>query len=361
MLYKTGQHFTSRKSYTKALILLVLIVLIYILSIYINGQKISYILRPIWDAPPKPFHHIIHYYAENVSMEHLCYLHGWRVRKIPRQVYDAVLFSNELDILEIRWQELRPLVTKFIILESNTTFTGLPKPLYFANNRKRFEFAEPNVVYGMYPGRHLSHRENPFVQETEHRAALDRLIREAGIQYGDMLIMSDVDEIPSLHTINLLRWCENIPPIIHLQLQNYLYSFEFLLDFKSWRASVHLYEYYTHYSHSRRTDELFVNAGWHCSFCFRYISEFIFKMKAYSHVDRVKSSYYLDSSRIQYVICHGADLFDMLPEEYSFREILNKIGNMPRSFSAVHLPSYLINNADKFRFLLPGSCLRRPG
>ncbi|GLJ05559.1 hypothetical protein SUGI_0020250 [Cryptomeria japonica] len=358
---KSVQCCTLRRSCIKALLLLFVTVPICILSIYMNGQKISYMLRPIWDTPPKPFHHIFHYYAENVSMEHLCYLHGWRVREIPRRVYDAVLFSNELDLLEIRWQELLPLVTKFIILESNTTFTGYGKPLYFANNRERFEFAEPNVVYGMFPGRSLLDGENPFVQETENRAAMDRLIRESGIRYDDMLIMSDVDEIPSSHTINLLRWCDNIPPVMHLQLRNYLYSFEFPVDYNSWRASIHLYQYYTRYAHSRRTDELFTDAGWHCSFCFRHISEFIFKMKAYSHVDRVKSSYFLKSSRIQRVICHGEDLFDMLPEGYSFREIFNKMGNIPRSFSAVHLPSYLIKNADKFRFFLPGSCLRWPG
>lgn len=51
----------------------------------------------------------------------------------------------------------------------------------------------------------------------------------------------------------------------------------------------------------------------------------------------------------------------MLPEEYTFQDILKKMGSIPRTFSAVHLPSYLIKNADKFRFLLPGSCLRRPG
>ena len=361
MIHKSRQRCTSRKIYFKRSIFYLIVVSICILSIYWQGHKLSYILRPIWDTPPKPFHHIPHYYAENMSMEHLCYLHGWRVRQIPRRVYDAVLFSNELDLLEIRWQELLPLITKFIILESNTTLTGMPKPLYFANNRGRFEFADTRMVYGMSPGRHLSLGENPFVQETEHRSALDRLIREAGIWDDDLLIMSDVDEIPSRHTINLLRWCDGILAIMHLQMRNYLYSFEFLVDYKSWRASVHLYQYYTHYGHSRRTDELFVDAGWHCSFCFRYIREFIFKMKAYSHVDRVKFSYYLNSSRIQYVICYGTDLYDMLPEEYSFHEILKKMGSIPRTFSAVHLPSYLVKNADDFRFLLPGSCLRRPG
>ncbi|KAL5068958.1 hypothetical protein RYX36_019845, partial [Vicia faba] len=54
--------------------------------------------------------------------------------------------------------------------------------------------------------------------------------------------MSNVDEIPSAHTINLLPLCDEISTILHLQLKNYLCHFEFHLDDKSWRASVHRYE-----------------------------------------------------------------------------------------------------------------------
>lgn len=33
------------------------------------------------------------------------------------------------------------------------------------------------------------------------------------------------------------------------------------------------------------------DAGWHCSFCFRYIGEFQMKMLGYSHADRVHHEY----------------------------------------------------------------------
>ncbi|KAF4373289.1 uncharacterized protein LOC115701115 isoform X1 [Cannabis sativa] len=331
-----------------------------VFGIYLHGQKISYFLRPLWESPPRPFHEIPHYYHENMSMESLCRLHGWGIRESPRRVYDAVLFSNEVDILTIRWNELYPYVTQFVLLESNSTFTGLPKPLIFSGNRDKFKFIEPRLTYGMLGGRF--HRgENPFVEEAYQRVALDQLLRIAGIEEDDLLIMSDVDEIPSAHTINLLRWCDDIPPVLHLQLKNYLYSFEFFLDNKSWRASVHRYKSKTKYAHYRQTDILLSDAGWHCSFCFRRISEFIFKMKAYSHYDRVRFSHYLDPKRIQEVICKGADLFDMLPEEYTFKDIIGKLGPIPRSYSGVHLPAFLLNNADSYRYLLPGNCRRESG
>lgn len=291
-------------------------------------------------------------------MENLCKLHGWGVREYPRRVYDAVLFNNEVDILTIRWKELYPYITQFVLLESNSTFTGRPKPPFFAANRDQFGFMENRLTYGTIGGR-FQKGENPFVEESYQRVALDQLLKIAGIEDDDLLIMSDVDEIPSAHTINLLRWCDDIPPVLHLHLRNYLYSFEFELQHKSWRASVHRYQTgTTKYAHYRRVDYLLSDSGWHCSFCFRKISDFIFKMKAYSHYDRVRFSYFLNPKRIQDVICEGADLYDMLPEEFTFKEIIGMMGPIPHSYSAVHLPAYLLENAEKYKYLLPGNCKR---
>ncbi|KAL3649804.1 hypothetical protein CASFOL_006207 [Castilleja foliolosa] len=345
----------------KTYLFLIMLIPTCLFIIYVHGQKITYFLRPLWESPPKPFHEIPHYYHENVSMVNLCKLHGWGVREYPRRVFDAVLFSNEVDLLKVRWKELYPYVSEFVILESNSTFTGLSKPLVFSSVRDKFKFLEPRLTYGQVPGR-FKKGENPFVEEAYQRLALDFLLKKAGIQDDDLLIMSDVDEIPSRHTINLLRWCDDIPPILHLRLKNYLYSFEFLVDNNSWRASVHVYQAgKTRYAHYRQSDYILADAGWHCSFCFRRINEFIFKMKAYSHVDRVRFSHFLNPKRVQRVICKGADLFDMLPEEYTFKEIIGKMGPIPHSYSAVHLPAYLLEEADEFKFLLPGNCARESG
>ncbi|XP_020235923.1 uncharacterized protein LOC109815579 isoform X3 [Cajanus cajan] len=342
----------------KTYLFMFVVVPMCVLGIYIHGQKISYFLRPIWDKPLKPFNVIPHYYNENVTMENLCKLQGWGIREYPRRIYDAVLFSNELEILTLRWKELYPYITEFVLLESNSTFTGLPKPLVFNSNREQFRFVEPRLTYGTIGGR-IKKGENPFVEEAYQRVALDQLLKIAGISDDDLLIMSDVDEIPSAHTLNLLRWCDDIPSILHLQLKNYLYSFEFRVDYKSWRASIHRYQTgKTRYAHYRQSDDILADSGWHCSFCFRRISDFIFKMKAYSHYDRVRFSHFLNPERIQRVICKGGDLFDMLPEEYTFRDIIGKMGPIPHSYSAVHLPAFLLENADKYKFLLPGNCMR---
>lgn len=196
--------------------------------------------------------------------------------------------------------------------------------------------------------------------ESQQRVAMSGLLRRAGISDGDLVIMADTDEIPSPHTMKLLQWCDGVPPVMHLELKHYMYSFEYPVDYSSWRATVHDYSPWMKYRHSRQSNVIFSDAGWHCSFCFRRIRDFVFKMTAYSHADRVKRKDFLQNSRIQRIICNGEDLFDMLPEEYTFRDLIKKMGAIPRSSSAVHLPAYLVENADKFRFLLPGGCLRSP-
>ncbi|KAL5977362.1 hypothetical protein ACLOJK_021708 [Asimina triloba] len=351
---------TPRRSPSNPLLALLLLLSTSacLLAAFTYGQKISYFLRPLWDTPPQPFTRIPHYYAVNVSMDHLCHLHGWSLRAQPRRVFDAVLFSNELDILEIRWRELAPYIHRFILLESNTTFTGIPKPLFFAENRRQFEFVGDKVIHDTVS---LSKQSNPFTQEGRHRKAVNALLRRAGLSIGDVLIMADTDEVPSPNTVRLLQWCDGLPPVMHLELKHYLYSFEFPVDFSSWRATAHIVGPMTNYRHSRQSNVLFADAGWHCSFCFRQLNEFVFKMTAYSHADRVKSLALLSYSRIQRIICQGDDLFDMLPEEYTFQEMLYKMRRVPKSASAVHLPTFLIQNAERFRFLLPGGCLRDLG
>lgn len=53
-------------------------------------------------------------------------------------IVTAQPFFNELDLLEIKCRTLAGVVDAHVIVEATTTFTGLPKPLYFAENEARF-------------------------------------------------------------------------------------------------------------------------------------------------------------------------------------------------------------------------------
>jgi len=128
------------------------IVVLYYISEnhYQIKNTLSYATRPLWDAADGPKEVIPHYYAEGTKMDpHACKLHGWEERedKGTLKVVDAVLMSSELDLLEIRMNELDSVVDNFFIIESNATFTGLPKETYFAQSRSRFSKFEKKIVY----------------------------------------------------------------------------------------------------------------------------------------------------------------------------------------------------------------------
>lgn len=197
---------------------------------------------------------------------------------------------------------------------------------------------------------------DPFVLEAKHRSAMNQFISDAGAKAGDWILMTDVDEIPSWHTVKLLKSCQDVPSPIHLQLRNYIYSFEFMVDMDSWRGKAVRYPF--GYGHSRSSDDMLADAGWHCSFCFRTIQDFEFKMNGYSHADRVHSKSILEKDRIQQVICKGEDIFDMLPEAYNYKDLLYKWGPIPKQTSGISLPRHLLSEPSKFAFLLPGGCRR---
>ena len=133
------------------------IALVYLISnnLYQIRNTLSYATRPLWDKDSGPNQVIPHYYSEGLKIDtHTCGLHGWKQRKdvTKLNVLDAVLMSSELDLLEIRLNELDPVVDYFLIVESNATFTGLAKERYFANNRDRFSKFAHKIVYRLCVG-----------------------------------------------------------------------------------------------------------------------------------------------------------------------------------------------------------------
>jgi beta-1,4-mannosyl-glycoprotein beta-1,4-N-acetylglucosaminyltransferase len=64
-------------------------------------------------------------------------------------------------------------VTKFLVLESNTAFTGRPKPLIYQNNEQRFSFVRDKVTYSLLPRQTLPPKD-PFVNEGHQPRAMDQ-------------------------------------------------------------------------------------------------------------------------------------------------------------------------------------------
>ncbi|ESK93626.1 glycosyl transferase family 17 protein [Moniliophthora roreri MCA 2997] len=362
----------SRHQRIRYLVVFLPLVLFTSISLYYISENsyqlrntLSYATRPLWDTADGPKEIIPHYYAEGLGADaYACQLHGWKPRENSKniKVLDAVLMSSEVDLLEIRMNELEGVVDRFFIIESNATFTGLPKERYFDKNRERFSKFGSKISYRYLPGRE-SDGQDAWNFEAATRDAMSAFIRAHTEEHTpdtkSLVIMSDLDEIPSAHTIRLLKACD-FGDTIHLQLKNYVYSFEWLLGMNSWRVSVQLWSDKSYYRHSMSTNRMLADAGWHCSFCFRTIPEYIQKMKGFSHSDRIGGNMdLLNPKKIQERICSGKDIFGMLPEAYRYADLLAQMSLEPQT-SMVGLPRYLLKNAERFKFLLPGGCKRGP-
>jgi hypothetical protein len=109
------------------------------------------------------------------------------------KVYDCFLFYNELELLEIRLNEMNDFVDKFVIVEAGETFRGNPKPYYFEENRDRFEKFSDKIIH-VKVDQHLA-TDNPWIRERYQRQQVLKGLKNC--RKNDLVILSDVDEIVS--------------------------------------------------------------------------------------------------------------------------------------------------------------------
>ncbi|WOO85357.1 Beta-1,4-mannosyl-glycoprotein 4-beta-N-acetylglucosaminyltransferase [Vanrija pseudolonga] len=335
-------------------------------------RDVGYILRPLWDTPEPAFNVIKHFpRAGDDNDEQWCGAHGWATRRGGKPVVvDAVPVSTELDMLEIRWREYAPFVDILLVVESNMTFAGTPKPLHFAAHRARFERiahdAGAKLVYRAVTDFEPNLPSGSFKNEACQRQAISDLIaaeRGSGaIPPGALIIQSDVDEIVSRDTLQLLTMCSGFPSQLHLQVDNYLYSYDQPLnDGGYWRprvVTVPAGGEGVDYHHGRGSDDLLAAAGWHCSFCFPTLQDMRAKMTGYSHNDRLTSARLLDERRLRRRVCEGRDPFGMWAEAFTFRDVIAHSGPTRRRNAFLHVPVALKEEPERFSYLLDKGCER---
>jgi hypothetical protein len=62
-------------------------------------------------------------------------------------IFDAGLLFNEMDLLAIRLGELWDAVDHFVVVESDRTFAGRPKPYFFGAHVSRFGRFAGKILY----------------------------------------------------------------------------------------------------------------------------------------------------------------------------------------------------------------------
>ncbi len=110
-----------------------------------------------------------------------------------RRIFDLFPFNGEFAMLELKLAEMAPWVDRFVIIEARHTFTGQPKPLYFAEHSAAFSaFADKitHVPIEAFPAHIGSAWAREFFQRDQGVLGLKG--RSAP---DDLVIISDTDEI----------------------------------------------------------------------------------------------------------------------------------------------------------------------
>ena len=119
------------------------------------------------------------------------------------KIYDCFQFFNELDILEIRLNELNSEVDYFVIVEAETSHQLKPKPLYFEENKKRYSEFLDKIIHVVVPANKFV---TPDIFNFAHRNdQIQRDYLRNGIKDAndtDFIIISDLDEIVSSKKLN---------------------------------------------------------------------------------------------------------------------------------------------------------------
>lgn len=152
----------------------------------------------------------------------------------PR-LFDCFMFSEELDVLELRLNELEPYVDRFVLVESPWTHQGTPKPLVYAENKARFERFNHKIIHviaGERIGKLTFHQDG-----YQRESIIDGL---GDCRDDDIVLISDLDEIPRRDVVRAIAndWrLSGRPVVMSMVLRPYFINFE---SYEPWAKAVAL-------------------------------------------------------------------------------------------------------------------------
>jgi len=162
------------------------------------------------------------------------------------KIFDCFQFFDENMLLDVRLNILNKYVDKFVIVESCFMHSGKKKNPTF--DIKKFQKFKEKIIYvlieklpeGLEDYRNISNEDqkgntiinNTLLIEHTQRNSISRGIKDA--DDNDLIIVSDVDEIPNLENPNIKK---NKKKLIHFKQNMYYYKFNLKYTSKPWVGS----------------------------------------------------------------------------------------------------------------------------
>ena len=291
-------------------------------------------------------------------------------------IYDCFMYFDEDLLLDLRLNTLNNHVSKFIITEATYTHNGSKKKLRFdINNFKKFKDKIKYIIVDTQPQNILSINSNDSLNEKSQKLILNgyardnyqrnRLadgIKEASVD--DIIIISDLDEIPNLVNVNFYQIKNKIiqfkQKMFYYKLNLYypdldwfgskackkknLISPQWLRNIKSKKYSKFRIDLI--FNKKKYSDIFYVmDGGWHFT-CIRTPEELEYKLLNFAHHYEFEESglkiedlrKLILEKRVMYD--HNADQKDN--NKWSGDNKLEKISNL-------ELPEYINLNINKYK------------
>ncbi len=148
-----------------------------------------------------------------------------------RKVIDGFIFYNELELLSYRLKILNDVVDYFIIVESTHTFVGKEKPMFFRDNQEQYAEYKDKIIHIMvddmpflHPNIDIGAGQQWKNEEWQRNAIAKGFDMIKGLEPSDILMITDVDEIPDPSTVKRIKSGEMPIDIRILFMDLYYYN-----------------------------------------------------------------------------------------------------------------------------------------
>ena len=290
------------------------------------------------------------------------------------KIFDCFMYFDEEIVLDLRLNTLNEFVDFFVIVESIYNHKGEERKLLFDLNKfKKFEKKIIYLVYKENPKKIEKIFDNDNRGEKSRKYILNASLRENGqrnfILNGlnkanddDIILISDVDEIPNLESFSKEKFIQKIALFkqdmfyykFNLKLPNLVWSGTKACkkkDLKSpqWLRNIKdrkypIYRLDTLFSDTKYIDIKFINnGGWHFS-NIKTPSEIEHKLRSYLH-HREFDENPMSVKEIDKIIKNKQAIYDLKVDKK-----VNKIGDGSKleKYPINKLPKFLQNNLKDF-------------
>ena len=294
------------------------------------------------------------------------------------RIFDCFMYFDEEIILDVRFNTLNKFVDYFVIAESKFTHSGKKRNLNF--NINKFEKFKDKIIYLIYdeePQGIEIINENDHKNDKARKTIMNAVKRENGqrnyLQKGlnnaendDMILVSDVDEIPDLINLDFANFKNKI---IQFKQEMFYYKFNLVLPkllwtgtkgcrkknliSPQWLRNIKDRKYSilrpdVYFSKKKYSDIFFVkNGGWHFT-NIKAPKDIKYKLSSYLHHIEYDEKP-LDVNEIENIINKKTAIYDL-----NLDKKLNKLGegNKLETYDLNKLPIYIRENKKKFELWL---------